>query len=85
MPDRPDHICCPICNGTVFQPVMASRPDGSQIKTRFIYCVNCTVVCLDPIALTRAFEDRPNTRRPAAASPAIQAWSTINQRRRERE
>ena len=85
MPDRPDHICCPICNGTVFQPVVVNRPDGSQVKTRLIYCVNCTVVCLDPIALTRAFEDRPTTRRPAISTPAIQAWSKINQRRRERE
>jgi len=85
MPDRPDHICCPICNGTVFQPVLVNRPDGSQSKTRFFYCVNCTIVCLDPIALTRAFEDRPSRSRSVSSSPAIQAWSRLNQRRRERE
>lgn len=84
MPDLPDHICCPVCNGTVFQPVMLDQPAGSQVTTPFFYCVNCTVVCLDPVALTRAFEDRPRTRRAASTSPAIQAWSRLNQRRRER-
>jgi hypothetical protein len=85
MPDRPDHICCPICNGTAFQPVVLNRPDRSTVTTRFIYCANCTVVCLDPVALTRAFEDRPTVRRAPSSSPAIQAWSKINGRRRERE
>lgn len=85
MPDRPDHLCCPICHGTVFQPVVLNRADGSQVTTRFIYCANCTVVCLDPVALTRAYEDRPKSRRAPSSSPAIQAWSQINQRRRERE
>ncbi len=85
MPDRPDHICCPTCNGTVFQRVVFTRPDGSRVTTALFSCVNCTLVCLDPVALTRAFEDRPKTRRPPSSSPAIQAWSKINQRRRERE
>lgn len=85
MPDRPDHICCPICHATVFQRVVLKLKDGASVTTELFSCANCTCVCRDPVALTRAFEDRPTARRPPTSSPAIQAWSKINARRRERE
>lgn len=83
MPDRPDHICCPVCHGTVFQPVVFERLQA-RIETNLFSCANCTCVCLDPVAFTRAFEDRPSSRRSPSGSLAIQAWGKINQRQRER-
>ncbi len=83
MPERPDQICCPVCRATVFQPFALELSDRTQ---RTVYaCASCTVLCLDPLALTRAYEDRPHaTRRPTVDTPAIRAWGKINQRRRER-
>lgn len=85
MPDRPDYVCCPICHATVFHPVVAECPEGPKSTTRLFACANCTIVCLDPLALTRAFEDRPRSRRPPVdPTPAMSAWARINQRKRER-
>ena len=85
MPDRPDYFRCSNCHSTGCQRVVVRKPNGTLYETIFFSCSICTLVFLDPLAFTRGFEDRPESRGRADTRPAIQAWSKINQRKRERE
>jgi hypothetical protein len=86
MPDRPDYFRCPLCKSVSCQRVSVKRTNGTIYTTEFFACTICTVMFLDPMALTRGYEDRPQSseRKPALANP-YQAYAQINQRKRERE
>ncbi|HEY6641069.1 hypothetical protein [Povalibacter sp.] len=86
MPDRPDYFRCPLCKSVSCQRVTVPRANGTTYVTAFYACTICTVMFLDPLALTHGYEGRPQSseRKPVTQNP-YQAWSTINQRKRERE
>jgi hypothetical protein len=84
MPDQVSHYACPVCRSAsceVFGYI--ARADGKA--TLALYnCSICTNVFLDPLALTRAYADRPRRAATQAPSPSYQTWSLINQQRKDR-
>jgi len=83
MPDRPDHYRCPLCRGVSAQRVVVKRPSGTAYRTEFFRCVICTNVFMDPLAITRGFEDRPRGPRESRNVIVYDAWGRINKTRKE--
>ena len=59
---------------------------GKAVATLPLYaCATCTNVFLDPLALTRGYEDRPRTNSPSPSGRSYSDWSLINSARKDRK
>jgi hypothetical protein len=87
MPDRSNYFRCPLCRAVTCERVVVRRPNGTAYVTAFFSCTVCTLMFRDPLALTRGFEDRPRTdpKSPGRQGNPYQAWSKVNQDRKDRE
>jgi len=89
MPDQRSHYRCPICKSVaceVIGYVVRSKQGDAMVGTLSLYaCMTCTNVFLDPLALTRGFEDRPRTTSAPASGRSYSEWSLINTARRDRK
>lgn len=83
MPDRADYYRCPLCRGVSAQRVIVTRPTGSEYRTQFFSCSVCSNVFLDPLAITRGFEDRPLTHGERRNANVYEMWGRINKARKE--
>ena len=85
MPDQATHYECPVCRSPsceVFGYIV--RADG-KASLPLYSCSICTNIFLDPLALTRAYADRPRrSARPAPGPTSYKEWSLINQNRKDR-
>ena len=89
MPDQRSHYRCPVCKSVACEVVGSIvRPSdgGKSVGTLALYaCATCTNVFLDPLALTRAYEDRPRTPSQNPPSRSYGEWSLINTARKDRK
>lgn len=84
MPDKTTHFACPVCRSASCEMIgHIVRADG-KASVSLYSCSICTNVFLDPLALTRAYADRPRRAATPAPASAYQAWSLINQDRKDR-
>jgi hypothetical protein len=89
MPDQRSHYRCPICKSVACEVVgyiVRSKAGDATVGTLSLYaCMTCTNVFLDPLALTRGFEDRPRTSSPSPSGRSYSDWSLINSARKDRK
>jgi hypothetical protein len=89
MPDQRSHYRCPICKSVACEVVgyiVRSREADTTVGTMALYaCMTCTNVFLDPLALTRGFEDRPRTASASPSGRSYTEWSLINSARKDRK
>jgi hypothetical protein len=89
MPDQRSHYRCPVCKSVACEVVgYAVRPNegGKTVATLSLYaCATCTIVFLDPLALTRGYEDRPRTNTPGPSGRSYSDWSLINKAHKDRK
>jgi hypothetical protein len=89
MPDQRSHYRCPICKSVACEVVgyiLRSKEGDKSVGTLSLYaCMTCTNVFLDPLALTRGFEDRPRTTSASPAGRSYTEWSLINSARKDRK
>jgi hypothetical protein len=83
MPDRADFYRCPLCRGKTAERVVVARPSGTAYRTQFFRCGICSNVFMDPLALTRGFEDRPLTSQEHRGGVVYDLWGRINKARKE--
>jgi hypothetical protein len=83
MPDRADFYRCPLCRGVTAERVVVKRPSGTEYRTDFFRCGICTNVFMDPLAITRGFEDRPQSTHERRNVIVYDAWGRINKARKE--
>lgn len=84
MPDKQDYFRCPLCRSVSCGRLVVKRRNGSDYVTPFYHCNTCTIVFLDPLSVTRGFEDRPKSIKANVVEPPYKAWSQINQSRKDR-
>jgi hypothetical protein len=83
MPDRADFYRCPLCRGVTAERVVVKRLSGTEYRTDFFRCGICTNVFMDPLAITRGFEDRPQSTHERRNVIVYDAWGRINKARKE--
>ena len=89
MPDQRSHYRCPVCKSVACEVagyVVRPNEGGKAVATLPLYaCATCTNVFLDPLALTRGYEDRPRTNSPNPSGRSFSDWSLINSARKDRK
>lgn len=89
MPDQRSHYRCPICKSVACEVVgyiVRSKEGDKMVGTLPLYsCMTCTNVFLDPLALTRGYEDRPRTSTSNPSGRSYTEWSLINTARKDRK
>jgi hypothetical protein len=83
MPDQSNFYRCPLCHGLSAQRVVVRRPSGTEYRTEFYRCSICSNVFMDPLAITRGFEDRPRSTHEPRNVIVYEAWGKINKTRKE--
>lgn len=83
MPDRADYYRCPLCRGVTAERIVVRRPNGMEYRTEFFRCGICSNMFMDPLAITRGFEDRPLGSQERRNVIVYDAWGRINKARKE--
>jgi hypothetical protein len=83
MPELPDDFRCPLCRSVKYERIVVKGRAGSSYVTDFFRCCTCTVMFMNPLAFTHGYEDRPMTVKRQSNVTPFQAWSRINDSRKD--